>query len=130
MGEGAGEAGSRRLMGGRDDEIELIAAAEVYVNQSDDEGLRVAILEAMSLQRPIVATAVGGVPSVIRDRETGLLVEPGDASALAGAVARPVEDQGLGATLGSAAKSLVAGSYGLQSMVEAFEDIYEEAING
>jgi len=126
----SGVAESLRFLGRRADALAFIAGADVYVNPSDVEGLPVSILEAMSFGRPIVATAVGGVPSAIRDRETGLLVEPGDAAALAQAVAVLIEDQNLGEKLGSAAESLAAGSYGLQPMVAAFEDIYEEVLNG
>jgi len=130
LAESSGVADSLHFVGRRADALDFIAAADVYVNPSDVEGLPVSILEAMYLQKPIVATGVGGVPAVIRDRETGLLVAPGDAVALAEAVAELLGNAELRTELGTAARSLVVTEYSLQSMVAAFENIYEDVANG
>ncbi len=104
-------------------------AADVYVNPSDFEGLPVSILEAMALARPIVATEVGGVPSVITDT-TGVLVPPADPQALADAVADLLEEPERAASLGRAARALAERSYGLDRMVRRLEEIYDEVLGG
>src|SRR5438034_1374429 len=75
--------GACLLLGPRTDIYDLIAAMDIFVLPSLDEGIPMVILEAMALGTPVVATAVGGVPEVIRHRETGLLVAPRDERALA-----------------------------------------------
>ena len=62
MSKQAGLDGAMRFLGRRPDALTFIAAADVYVNPAEIEGLPVTILEAMALGRPVVATAVGGVP--------------------------------------------------------------------
>ncbi|MGH8923785.1 MAG: glycosyltransferase, partial [Acidimicrobiia bacterium] len=74
----AGADGVLRFLGRRDDARAFLAAADVVVNPSDVEGLPVVLLEAMAMERPVVATSVGGVPALIEHELTGLLVEPGD----------------------------------------------------
>jgi glycosyltransferase involved in cell wall biosynthesis len=79
------------------------AAAAIFVLPSISEGLPVALLEAMSWGRAIVATRVGGVPDVVEDGQEALLVEPGDPAALAAALERLLGDAALRARLGAAA---------------------------
>jgi glycosyltransferase involved in cell wall biosynthesis len=107
-----------------------MAAADIYVNPADVEGLPVSILEASALERPVVATAVGGVPSVIRDGETGLLVPPRDPGALATALSRLLDNPGYGAELGRKAADLVRSHYSLEAMVRATEAVYDEVLRG
>ena len=106
----------------------FMEAADVYVNPADFEGLPVSILEAMALSRPIVATDVGGVPSVITDR-TGILVQPKDPETLAKAVAGLLTDRARAATLGEAARTLAEESYGLDRMVARLEAMYTEVLD-
>lgn len=126
----AGVGDRIRFLGRRDDAQRLLAAADVVVNPSDVEGLPVVLLEALALGRPVVATAVGGVPSVIRDRETGLLVQPRDPEALAAAIAEALEDPDEAQRWGKTGAELVAREHGLGAMVSAFEDIYREVLSG
>lgn len=114
-----------RFLGRREDALAFVAAADVVVNPSDVEGLPLSILEALALARPVVATAVGGVPSVVRDGETGILVEPGDPDALARGIARALESPEA-ETWGAAGAQLVAERHGLGSMVEQYEELYDE----
>ncbi len=78
--------------GRRDDIPAVTAALDVAVLPSDREAQGLTILEAMALSRPVVASAVGGIPEVIQDGRTGLLVPPHDAAALAAAVVRLLTD--------------------------------------
>ena len=125
--EAAGVAETIRFLGRRSDARAFLAAADVVVNPSDVEGLPLTVLEALALGRPVVATAVGGVPTVVLPGETGLLVEPGDPEALALAVV-----EALGApekeAWGKAGAELVASHHGIAPMIRAFEDLYRAAI--
>ena len=70
------------FVGERSDVYDLVGAMDVFVLPSLDEGIPMALLEAMALGKPVVATAVGGVPEVVADHTTGVLVRPRDAHAL------------------------------------------------
>lgn len=117
------------FLGRRSDAIEFIAAADVYVNPSDREGLPVTVLEALALERPVVATAVGGVPSVVHDEETGVLVAPKRPADLAAALFEMVDDQPRARRLAERGRQLVEAEYGLQRMVRAFEALYSEVLD-
>jgi len=131
--EAAAEAGIEdrfSFLGRREDALRFVAASDVYVNPADVEGLPVSILEAMALARPVVATAVGGVPSIIHDEDTGLLVPPGDPQALADGISRLLDDPQLAADLAVRAKALVDSQYGLKAMIDATEAVYAEVLGG
>ncbi len=123
-------AGTIRFMGRRPDARAFLAAADVVVNPSDVEGLPIVVLEAMSLARPIVATAVGGVPGVILDGKTGLLVPPSDPAALATAVVRLLKDRRLATDVAQAAAHLAVRDFSLEAMVRSIEEVYEEVLRG
>ncbi|OGL01419.1 MAG: hypothetical protein A3E31_16510 [Candidatus Rokubacteria bacterium RIFCSPHIGHO2_12_FULL_73_22] len=80
-----------------------LAAADVLAAPSRNEGMGRALVEAMALGLPVVATAVGGIPAVVEDGGCGRLVPPGDADALAAALAGLGRDARLRETLGRAA---------------------------
>lgn len=88
---------------GPDDRLRLLDQADFFVLPSHEEGLPMAMLEAMGSGLPVIVTPVGAIGEVIRDGENGLLVPPGDASALAGALSRLAADPALRETLGTAA---------------------------
>lgn len=116
------------FLGRREDALAFTAACDVYVNPSEFEGLPVAVLEAMCLGRPIVATSVGGVPSVIRDGDTGLLVPPGDPAALAAAVRSLLDDPARAARLGKSAARHAHAELDLATMVRRVEAVYDEVL--
>ncbi|MBE3013299.1 glycosyltransferase [Microbispora sp. NEAU-D428] len=82
-----------RLLGRLPDARRLIAAADLLVLSSSYEGLPVVVMEALAAGVPVVSTAVGGVPDLIRHDRNGLLVEPGDPDALAGAILRAMRPE-------------------------------------
>ena len=125
-----GLSDSIRFMGRRPDARAFLAAADVVVNPSDVEGLPIVVLEAMSLARPVVATAVGGVPSVILDRQTGVLVPPADPAALASGVIQLLDNPEMAGTLGEAAAALAEQEYSLGAMVREVEAVYREVLRG
>ena len=120
--------GQIRFLGRRPDAIEFIAAADVYLNPADVEGLPVTILEAMALGRAVVATSVGGVPAVIEHGLTGVLVPPRAPEATARAVLDVLADPDAARRLGEAASGVVAAGYGLSAMVERFESLYRRVL--
>jgi glycosyltransferase involved in cell wall biosynthesis len=125
----AGLSHQLRFLGRIEDARPLLAAADVVVNPADVEGLPLVLLEALALSRPVVATAVGGVPSVIIDGQTGRLVQPGDADALARAIAEVLADPKQGRKWGEAGARLVNTEYGVARMVQSFEDIYRALLS-
>ena len=124
----AGVSDRVRFLGRIEDARPLLAAADVVVNPSDVEGLPLALLEALALLRPVVATAVGGVPSVVIDGETGRLVQPGDPEALAEALAEVLSNPVRARQWGEAGAQLVKSEYGVPRMVKAYEDIYRQIL--
>ncbi len=110
----------------RDDVPAVTAALDVAVLPSYREAQGLAILEAMALRRPVVATAVGGVPEMIEHGRTGLLVPPRDAPALAVAIARMLSDHPLADTLARAGHDFVLDSFSVERMAGAVARIYEE----
>jgi len=92
----------------RDEALRVLAGSRAAVLSSAWENLPHAAVEALSVGVPVVATAVGGVPEVVRDQENGLLVPPNDPDALAGALRRILEEDGLRDRLAASAKHSVA----------------------
>ena len=94
--------------GTRDDVVRLFRAADAALLTSAWENLPHTLLEALAVGTPVIATAVGGVPEVVRDGENGLLVPPGDVEAIAAAIERLLGDASLRAALAAAAAPSVA----------------------
>ena len=109
----------------RDDVPNVTAALDVAVLPSYREAQGLAILEAMALRRPVVATAVGGVPEMIDSGRTGLLVPPRAAEALGNAIALLLTDHPLADTLARAGHDFVVANFSIEHMVRAVNDIYE-----
>jgi glycosyltransferase involved in cell wall biosynthesis len=113
------------------DELEdLYRRAAVVVLASRNEGLPVVVLEAMAHARPVVATSVGGIPTVIEDGVTGLLVPPGDASALRGAIERLLADPPLRRRIGGAARERIQGLCSWERVTERTLAVYRDALAG
>jgi glycosyltransferase involved in cell wall biosynthesis len=111
--------------GRRDDVPAVTAALDVAVLPSYREAQGLVILEAMALSRPVVATRVGGIPEMIEDGVTGLLVSPHDAHALADAIVRLLEDHPLADTLARAGHAMVHERFCVERMVSAISDLYD-----
>jgi glycosyltransferase involved in cell wall biosynthesis len=114
--------------GRRDDIPAVTAALDVAVLSSYREAQGLSILEAMALSRPVVASAVGGIPEMIEDGRTGLLVAPRDPAALSVAITRLLIDHPYADTLARAGHDLVYERFCVEQMVRAVETIYDESI--
>ena len=107
---------------------ERLDRAAVVVFPSRRDGFPVACAEAMAHGRAVVATAVGGLPDMVVDGETGLLVPPGEPAALRAAVDRLLADPELRARLGAAARERIAGLCGWDRVVDQTLAAYEAAV--
>ncbi len=117
----------RVVFTGRRDDIPAVTAAfDVAVLPSHREAQGLTILEAMALSRPVVASDVGGIPEMIKDGITGLLVPPQDPPALAAAIVRLLRDHQLADMLGRAGHDLVHDRFCVEIMVNAVQDLYDE----
>lgn len=125
----AGAADTLRFLGRRVDATAFIKAADVFVNPSEVEGLPIVVLEAMTLGTPVVATSAGGVPSVVYDGKTGILVEPQDPEALARGMAELLQDRARAQRLAAGAAELVEQEHSLESMVRGHEAVYREVLD-
>jgi len=103
-----------------------LAIMDVFVLPSLKEGLSLSALEAMALGKPVVASRVGGTPEVVEDGETGMLVPPSDASALAEALASLVRSPEAMERMGRAGRQRVAERFGAERMASEIEEVYRE----
>lgn len=113
-----------------DEKVGLIQSARAFVLPSHAEGLPMALLEAMAAGLPVIATPVGGIPEIVDDGVTGMLISPGDLECLAAALTRLWDDAEMRACLGEAARERVADRFGVERAVEALVALYDEVTAG
>ena len=112
----------------------FVADADVAVQPSivlasgKTEGIPVALMEAMAAERPVVASRVSGIPELVIDGETGLLVQPGDAEDLADAIARLAGDRGLASRLARAGRARVLEAFDLHRTTAELVAVFRAAI--
>jgi len=112
------------FLGHRADCYDLMALMDVFVLPSLSEGIPMALLEAMALSRPVVATRVGGIPEVIEHEVSGLLVDAGQDSALAGACLAMIDDRDRAQRLGIAARIRIEQAFTAQAMADRVAGLY------
>ena len=112
--------------GRRDDVPAVTAALDVAVLPSHREAQGLSILEAMALSRPVVASDVGGIPEMIEDGVTGVLVEHDRPELLAAAIVRLLTDHAYADTIARAGHDLVHDRFCIELMVSSIEQIYDE----
>lgn len=103
----------------------LLARASIALIPSREENFSLAVLSCLAVGTPLVTTPVGGTPEVVEDRVTGLLVEPGDAPALARAITELREDADAAAQIGLAGRRLVRSRFTWDAAAARFEALYE-----
>ena len=102
--------------------------ATVAVLTSENEGMPVCLMEAAACGVPAVATRVGGVPELVQDGVTGLLIHPGDADALTAALARLLENPQLAARLGQTARERAEEQFSIRRQVEALRRLWSRVL--
>ena len=123
-----GLASRVHFMGSRNDVADLLALADVFVLPSESEGFGRVLVEAMAMGRAIVATNVGGIPDIVLDGETGVLVEPADPVALAHAVRGLLDDPARAARLGAAGRRSAESTFSLGAHVDGVERVWDEVL--
>jgi len=101
---------------------------ELFVLPSRSEPFGIAIIEAMACKRPIVSTKVGGIPEIIKDRGNGVLVEPDDPNALAGAIVTVLDDEKLKATIIENGYSTVRERFLSENTGTAYEAVFTDSL--
>ncbi len=120
--------GQRVVFTGRREDVPAVTAAlDVAVLPSYREAQGLSVLEAMALSRPVVASRVGGIPEMIEDGVSGLLVPPHDPPALAAAIVRLLTDHPFADMVARAGHDLVHERFCIELMVRSIEDLYDEA---
>ncbi|HEY2067449.1 MAG TPA: glycosyltransferase [Gemmatimonadaceae bacterium] len=123
-----GLAGNFTFTDHRTDVGRIISAMDLCVLSTHQEGLPLVILEAMAQSKPFIATAVGGVPEIVRDGQTGLLVPHGDAPALARAMIRLLDDDALATRLAAGGQELVRGTFSTAQFRERVRGLYRSVL--
>jgi len=118
-----------RFLGIRADVADILRASDAFVLSSRVEGNPLSVMEAMSAGLPVVSTAVGGVPELVRDRETGLLVPSEDAGALAQAMQALVDDPVRRQAMGAAARQYAMAHFDIRHTVRGYEQLYERLLS-
>lgn len=117
------------FLGRRSDVSNILSVSDIFLFPTLHENLSNALLEAMSHGIPVIATAVGGNVEVL-ESGGGILVDPGDASSLASAIEKLLEDPDLRRRLGEDARKTVESRFSTRHMVEALDSVYRRAISG
>lgn len=112
-----------RFLGFRADIYDCLGAADVFAMPSLTEGLPIALLEAMAAGLPVIASAVGGIPSALGEPAGGLLVPPGDDNALREGLKRLVDSPAYRRELGARSRAAVA-RYTIERMTDIYEGLY------
>jgi glycosyltransferase involved in cell wall biosynthesis len=116
------------FLGNRRDVPDLLAAMDIFVLPSHSEGVSLAVLEAMAAGLPVIVSEVGGLPEIVQQGETGLLIPPKDPEALAQSLARVLEDPGLAQSLGQKAREHVQEKYSLERLAQEVNAAYDELV--
>jgi len=124
-----GVEGAVRFLGFRTDVTRILAASDVVVVPSVAEAFGLVLAEAMAMQRAVVATRVGGIPEIVEDGVTGILVPPASPEALADAILSLLRDPARRAQLGEAGRRRVVETFRFETMMKRYEALYEALLD-
>lgn len=113
------------FLGQRSDINELLAISDIFVLPSLTEGMPVTILEAMAMQKPILATNVGGIPEMIQNGSNGILIESKNTNALISALSGMITNNDMRRCLGQKAKETAQDQFRLEIMIRNYEELYK-----
>ena len=117
-----------RFVGGREDIVDILAAADLFVLPSLSEGFPFVVLEALAMGLPVVASRVNGVPELIEDHKTGLLVSPRDPQSLAKAIRKVLSDPTVASRMGAEGRAVVQERFTVDRMVANTTAIFDAAM--
>jgi len=107
---------------------QIYQEADIVILPTLYESFGNVLLEAMAAGKPIIASKVGGVPEIVKDEETGILVSPGDPVALAEAIKVLCSDENLRKKMGIAGRNRVLNHFSIEKMIKGTEDVYYESL--
>ena len=110
------------------DKDELMRNTDIFVLPSYGEGMPMTILEAMSYAIPVIATNVGGIPELIKDGETGHLIEPGNLDQLLEKMKKLIEDENMRVSMGKKGRETVEKDFSISEMANKIDDVYESLL--
>jgi glycosyltransferase involved in cell wall biosynthesis len=116
-----------RLLGQIGDPTLLYQALDAFVLSSEREGLPNVVLEAMACGAPVIATRIAGVPALVRDGRDGLLIEPGDSGAIAGAVRTLLTEQDVAQQLANSARRQVEDNFSFRQRTRQVCEVHDRA---
>jgi glycosyltransferase involved in cell wall biosynthesis len=117
--------------GFRDDVADFYRMADLFVMSSVQEGLGTAVLDALAMAKPVVATNTGGIPEIIRDGKTGRLVEPANPEALADGILELLSQTEAARFMANAGRAMVETHFSVDAMVDHNIEVYQKvAANG
>ncbi len=116
------------LAGTRKDIADLLAASDVFLMSSISEGIPLTVIEAMAARRPVVSTAVGGLPELVEHGVTGFLAPSGDDSSLAAALIELHRNPGLRSKMADVAAKLAKEKFSLDGMLNSYRDVYRDVL--
>ena len=108
---------------------EELRKCDIFIMPSYFEGQNVSVMEAMAFGRPVIATDVGGTPMMIKDHETGILIEHQSAKAVSDAICELLSDDSLRANLGMKAREKAESDYNINRVVSDLRTVYEEILS-
>ncbi|MBI4619597.1 MAG: glycosyltransferase family 4 protein [Desulfobacterales bacterium] len=114
--------------GWRGDVPQLIDMFDIFVLPSLNEGMGRVLVEAMAMGKPIVASDIGGIPDIVKDRSNGILFPPRDVDAMAEAIIKLLLDRELARKMGKEGKKLAYPAYDASVMLRKIEGLYEELL--
>ena len=116
------------LAGTRNDVADLLSASDVFLMSSISEGIPLTVIEAMAARRPVVSTAVGGLPEIIEHGTTGFLTPARDDAALSRALVELHRDRQLRTRMAEAAASRAAEKFSLDGMLSSYRKVYHDVL--
>ena len=116
------------FLGFRRDIVDVVCAMDAFVLPSLKEGLSIAVMEAMALEKPVVCSRIAGLPEVVRDGQTGILVPPGDALALQNALEKLFADANLRRTLGRNARRFLEDHFDQGACLDSMESYFRRIV--
>ncbi len=112
------------FLGLRKDVPELLSVSDVFVLSSDWEGLPMTVLEAMAAGKPVISTSVGGVPELVKNNSTGILVPPGNETLLCEAMIRLADAPDLREKMGKNGQNLVSDFFDIDLSAKKYKELY------